>query len=273
MKMNRTQTLETSHGSIAVEEAGSGPIPVLLIHGNSSCRGIFRNQMNGRLATKHNFVAFDLPGHGDSGNAADPARTYTVAGYAQAAIEVLDQLGIKEAVVFGWSLGGHIGIEMLPRWLGLRGLMITGTPPVTIASAAEGFKPSPLMGLTGQQYFAEADIDAYARTSGPPFESFLRTAVARTDGLARKTMFEAFLAGDGIDQRQAVETSMMSLAVVNGNDDPFINLDYVDGLAYRNLWERRCHRLPGLGHAPFWQDPEMFDPLLERFLDGIVAAG
>ncbi len=38
----RQQTIVTSYGSLAVEESGQGGIPVLLIHGNSSCRGIFR---------------------------------------------------------------------------------------------------------------------------------------------------------------------------------------------------------------------------------------
>ena len=46
----RQHTIITSHGSLAVEESGQGNIPVLLIHGNSSCRGVFRHQLQGRLA-------------------------------------------------------------------------------------------------------------------------------------------------------------------------------------------------------------------------------
>jgi pimeloyl-ACP methyl ester carboxylesterase len=36
-----------------------------------------------------------------------------------------------------------------------------------------------------------------------------------------------------------------------------------------NLWERRCHRLAGLGHAPFWEAPGDFNPVLERFLQDV----
>jgi pimeloyl-ACP methyl ester carboxylesterase len=46
---------------------------------------------------------------------------------------------------------------------------------------------------------------------------------------------------------------------VNGSEDPFINLDYFEVPKYANLWEGRCHRLPGLKHAPFWEAPEVFD--------------
>ena len=86
-------------------------------------------------------------------------------------------------------------------------------------------------------------------------------------------MFEAFVAGHGIDQREIVGTSSVLLAVVNGGDEPFVDLDYVDGVPYANLWEGRCHRLPGLGHAPFWEAPDVFDPVLERFLRDVEAAG
>src|SRR3984893_13416810 len=104
-------------------------IPVLLIHGNSSCRGVFRNQLQGRLAENHRLIAFDLPGHGQSSNAPDPTRSYTRPGFADAAVELLEKLGVTEAIVIGWSLGGHIGIEMVPRFPGMRGVSIIVRPP------------------------------------------------------------------------------------------------------------------------------------------------
>src|SRR5215475_7330224 len=98
----RKHMIATSHGILAVEESGEGGIPVLLIHGNSFCRGIFRNQMQGQLATNQHFIAFDLPGHGKSSNAPGPHRSYTLSGLADAAVELLHKLGVSEAIVFGW---------------------------------------------------------------------------------------------------------------------------------------------------------------------------
>lgn len=43
-------------------------------------------------------------------------RTYARPGLAEAVLELLDRLALTEAVVVGWSLGGHIGIEMMPRF-------------------------------------------------------------------------------------------------------------------------------------------------------------
>src|SRR6516225_10036764 len=150
-----------SHGSLAVEESGQGTMPVLLIHGNSFCRGVFHNQMHGRMAKNHRFIAFDLPGHGQSSNATDPKRTYTRPGLADAAVELLDKLDVKEAVVFGWSLGGHIGIEMIPRFPGMRGLMISGAPPVSRNQMSQGFHASPRQGVAGKQELSDEEVDAF----------------------------------------------------------------------------------------------------------------
>jgi pimeloyl-ACP methyl ester carboxylesterase len=266
----RQHIVVTSHGSLAVEESGQGGIPVLLIHGNSSCRDVFRQQMEGPLAQDHHLIAFDLPGHGQSSNAPDPTRSYTRPGFADAAVELLEKLRVTEAFVFGWSLGGHIGIEMIPRFSGMRGLMITGTPPVSSNNMAQGFNSSPQTGAAGKQDLSEADIEAFVQAIfGDSAKPFLRDAVARADGRFRKRLFEAARAGEGVDQRLIVETSPVPLAVVNGGADRLIKLDYFDTIAYAILWEGRCHRLAGLGHAPFWEAPADFDPFLERFLQDV----
>ena len=75
-----------------------------------------------------------------------------------------------------------------------------------------------------------------------------------------------------MDQRLIVESSPVPLAVVNGGTDRFVNLDYFDTVAYANLWEGRCYRLSGVGHAPFWEAPGDFDLLLERFLQDVETA-
>jgi hypothetical protein len=69
---------------------------------------------------------------------------------------------------------------------------------------------------------------------GRSAETFLRQAVARTDGRFRKRLFEAARAGESLDQRQILESSTVPVAVVNGDTDRFVNLDYFDTVAYAN---------------------------------------
>lgn len=260
--------LETSHGTLSVRESIGTGMPVMMIHGNSSMSEVFRNQFDGPIGKRYRLIAADLPGHGESADAIDPDRSYSMPGYADAMTEVLNRLGVQKAAVFGWSLGGHIGLEMIGRYSGLLGLMITGTPPVAAEDLGNGFLPSPHMGLAGKRDFTLEDVDAYARsTCGEPYDELLHKAVARTDGRARELMLAKFSQGVGRNQAEIVaDPSTPPIAVLNGIDEPFVNVEFVDTIPIANLWEGKKHVLSNSGHAPFWDSPDRFDPIFDRFL-------
>ncbi len=270
------RVIDTSHCAIALSQnADSGPA-CLLIHGNSSCKEVFRHQLEGAPGKSHRLIAVDLPGHGASANARAPERTYCLGGYADAILELARVMELRKPAVLGWSLGGHIGLDMIGRDKDIAGLMISGTPPITCDQAgfAAGFIFSEHMHLAGQEHFSEAEVDAYAHATcgrNAPFEDFLLRAVARTDGRARKLMLEALAAGRDPDQRALATESEIPLAIVNGAEDEFINNAYIRALAYKTLWDGRVHDLERIGHAPFWEAPERFNPIFMRFLDDVLA--
>jgi pimeloyl-ACP methyl ester carboxylesterase len=112
-------TIETSHGFLAIEESGQGNLPVLLIHGNSTSHDVFQHQLQSSLTDTHRLIAFDLPGHGRSSNASDPARTYTLPGFADAAVELLGELAAAKIRPFVKFLGQIEGIDPSPSGLSL----------------------------------------------------------------------------------------------------------------------------------------------------------
>jgi pimeloyl-ACP methyl ester carboxylesterase len=264
-------------GRIAVWDTEAEGLAVLLIHGNSACKEIFRHQFESELARRLRLIAFDLPGHGDSDDADDAeeaARMYTIGGYARAARHVLTALGVRRAVVFGWSLGGHVALEMMPRSRTLAGVMICGTPPVPASpeGLGQGFAPTPLMALTGARHWSADEAETFARAAcGAAFEPFMLDAARRTDGRARECFLADAMAGAPADERRIVESSALPLAIVNGAEDPFLNHAYFEEPRYANLWQGRVHRLEGVGHAPFWDDPAGFNRLLARFVADVGA--
>ncbi|MDC9594088.1 alpha/beta fold hydrolase [Xenorhabdus sp. IM139775] len=260
--------IKTRYAGISVSDSGGNGLPVLLIHGNSSCKEVFLHQIN-QLKGKYRVLALDLPGHGLSSNATEPRQAYSMLAYAHTVIEALEKIGINRVVVFGWSLGGHIGLEMLALFPKMIGLMICGTPPVSVGAdnVALGFRPG--LGLAGKAEFTEEDVKNFVSDTygvNAPQDPFIVEAVVRTDGLARQYMFEAFLSPQATDQTLLAETSEIPLAIVNGAHDPYINFDYIAGLKYRNLWQGKVFNLAGIGHAPFWEAPELFNPVLVEFL-------
>ncbi|KAJ4350933.1 hypothetical protein N0V95_004271 [Ascochyta clinopodiicola] len=213
--------------------------------------------------------------------------TYTMAGYADLAVHILEHLCVESVVIMGWSLGGHIALEMVPllktaserdsRIVDLSGLMLIGAPPALGAEqCAQGFKipTNPDQGqenLMAKVLWTKEQAESIARSSAPGgnpelFEEWMLKDAIRTDGRARMMMFDAFVGGRGVDQVQIVEGEDVLTAVINGAEEPFINLDYLDRLRWKKLWRGECVRLEGKKHAPFWEDPKGFEVLLLEFL-------
>ena len=281
--MPEESTLTTKHGSIHIMQAGdarsSTPV-VLLIHGNSSSSLVWHHILQSEyLASKYRIIALDLPGHGRSSDAREPENTYTMRGYAECAIEILTQLGVRTIVALGWSLGGHISLEMQslleqhkPRTIEVAGIMLIGTPPSSGPDqTAIGFLKDPestVMPLSNKEILTELEAAKFAHVAtGPPTEAWQRDCAIRTDGRARRIMFSSFRAGLGVDQVSVVrKTSRTLYGVVNGAEEPFVNLDYLDNLAWGRLWTGKCIRIEGTGHAPFWEQPKEFELILKDFL-------
>ena len=269
-----TQTVQTSQADIAVVETAGRGLPVVFIHGNSSCKEVFAHQMDGPLGDVYRMIAFDLPGHGESTDAFDPRATYSMPGYADTTMEVLDQLGVQRAVIVGWSLGGHIGLELVPRFHGLVGLMIAGVPPVhaTPESFMGGFRPHPMLPLIGKPELSDDEAEIFAAGAyGKAASPALRNALRRTDGRARGMLFETVFDGRTSDQQASAEKAGVPIAIVNGADDPIVNVEYIGSLTYATLWEKHCFALRGEGHSPFLTSPQIFNPILERFLRDMAA--
>ena len=265
--------IKTSHAEIAFSESSGKGLPVLFIHGNSSSKEVFRRQIDSPIGETYRMIAIDLPGHGASSDAFEPLRTYSLPGFADAAIELLDVLGVRRAAVVGWSLGGHVAIEMSVRYPGMVGLMVTGTPPVssTLESIQAGFKPNPLVGLIGKEDFADEEVEAFGRgTYGGLYDDTLRAAIKRADGRLRRMTFANLLAGGPADQKKVAENTLIPMAFVNGEADPFVNLAYINALACPNLWDRHNYVLRGCGHVPFLEAPDAFNAILIRFLEDMA---
>ncbi|KAF1911431.1 Alpha/Beta hydrolase protein [Ampelomyces quisqualis] len=281
-------TLETPHGLISITDTAlkNDAPALLLVHGNSSSSKIFQHMLASEpLTSRYRMITFCLPGHGSSSKAPDPAKSYHMRGYAELAISILQHLTVEEVVIFGWSLGGHVGIEMLDlihspavianaKKICVKGLMITGTPPALgEEQVRKAFKMGGDLGVAGRRDWSEEDAKGMARGSASAnnpelCEDWMLEDARSTDGRARMIMAQHFLDKDagGVDQVRVVEGCDLLIAVVNGAEEQFVNLEYLEGIKWKNLWRGECIRLEGLHHAPFWEDPDGFAGLLGEFM-------
>jgi pimeloyl-ACP methyl ester carboxylesterase len=247
---------------------------VLLIHGTGASKNAFARQFESPLAQRFRLIALDLPGHGDSADAGDVA-TYGVPGLGRAAAEVLDALRIEHAAVYGWSLGGHVAMELLSYHPAIAGLMLGGAPPVPKGPLGllRGFHAGFDMLLASKAQFSERDVQRFAQLCfGNEVPAAFLADMRRSDGRCRTQFMRSVLRGDGADQRQAVERATVPIAFLNGEHERFVRLSYLDGVGRIEPWGKGFEVIAGAGHAPFWQQAEAFNDRLSRFAADVAAA-
>src|ERR1700735_5436364 len=126
---------------IHFEEQGSGEA-VVLWHGFASrAEHTWAGDWIPSLAQHYRVVTLDCRGHGQSGKPHDPA-AYAGETMGDDVVRVLDHLGIKRALIMGYSMGGRIvtGLLMLhPERL--RAAVLGGIGAATGATVAFNRKP------------------------------------------------------------------------------------------------------------------------------------
>jgi pimeloyl-ACP methyl ester carboxylesterase len=254
---------------VTIYKQGLGT-PLIFLHGNSSCKEVFRELWKVFSSRGNPLVACDLPGHGASRNAIDPRARYTFPGYAEAVATLLDWAGWQQAILLGWSLGGHIAMETMILDSRVAACMVIGSPPgrPSVEALEAAFNDDSVTRLAGQECFSAADASRYVEamlgTSSP--DPFFIEMARRADGRARKRLFESVAEGLGHDQRLAYSEPSRPTCVLVGEADPFLRQAYLRSLNARTMWRGKVHILPGEGHAPHWNPGREFLEIVEAFV-------
>ncbi len=267
------QHMEIGGQEIAVLESHGGGRPVIFVHGNSAAARTWRPLIDGLFGRRFRCLAFSLPGHGGSPPASDPA-SYSLPGYAAILAGVAEATGADNAVVVGWSLGGHIALEAAPLLPAAAGFAIFGTPPVASADQmGAAFLPNPAMNVGFTAEVSPDDARAYAASFTAPGSSldlseFVADILA-TDGAARAGLLASIGAGRFADELEIVRNLRQPLAILQGDGEQLVSLDYLRGLSVPSLWRGEVQLIPGAGHAPHRETPEQFASLLEQFISDL----
>ena len=93
------------------EVQGSGGVPVVLLHGAYMATGAMQPLLSD-LAKSRQVIAVDLQGHGRT---ADVDRPLQYEQMADDVAALMDHLGIDQADIAGYSMGGGVGLQLAIR--------------------------------------------------------------------------------------------------------------------------------------------------------------
>jgi len=191
---------------IHYEVEGAGP-PLVLQHGSFVTLDVWReNGYTDALKDEYRLILLDARGHGASDKPHDPS-AYDITSFAADVSAVLDDLRIRQAHYFGYSMGGYIGFG-LAKYAPDRVLSLSlgGAHPY-----AEDLQP--FRDLLSQD--AEAYIASVARVFGEYMTSALRSRLLTNDRTALLALM-----GDRPSLEDVLPSMRMPCLLYAGEADP-----------------------------------------------------
>jgi pimeloyl-ACP methyl ester carboxylesterase len=254
---------------LAYERRGSGP-PLVLLHGVGHRRQAWTAIVD-MLTPHHEVVLVDLPGHGESPPL--DLRRHTVIEALETEIGgLLEDLGVERPHVAGNSLGGRLALEMGVRG---RAASVTALSPAgfwrrdrDIRYAKAIFKAM-RAGGRGLRPFAST-----LSRSVPGRALMYATIVSRPSRLppeqARDDMTAFLAAGEALNAILAMPIPFtgtmpdaVPVTIAWGTRDRLLPPGQAR-VAERRLPSARHVPLPGCGHVPMTDDPELVAAVVLR---------
>jgi pimeloyl-ACP methyl ester carboxylesterase len=251
--------------SMAYRQFGSGP-ELLMIAGQASPMSIWPASTLAALADHFHVTIYD---NRDLGNTTDTSEPFALTDLADDAAGLITALGLDRPAVFGWSMGGEIGLLLAVRHPdALSALAITGATP----GGPHSVLPSPE--LQECQVTLECDLLAMLFTATPAgteararfIDSFqMVPQEPLVPGTERKydQTERAFWSGEEPD----LDAITVPVLVMNGEADPAAPSANATYIAERIGDNARLEIDHGTRHGWFIEHPDRFLELMTDFLD------
>ncbi|WP_208983761.1 alpha/beta fold hydrolase [Pannonibacter carbonis] len=247
---------------------------IVLLHGWSCHAGFFEPQLQA-LSGKAQVLVPDLPGHGQTGDAAG----LTIEAAADAVIELLQDRDLSNVVLVGWSMGAHVAYALAERHgtSRLKALVaLDMTPKVVNDATWRGGVRDGLDILHNAEVLeaiiprwpqmAEriaARIFATGRKPDPQTLAYARREVLAADPALLKPMWASLTAQDF---RAFLPRLDCPLHLVCGGQSALYDASVADWHS-DNVPGVSVHGFGSSGHAPHLEEPER----LNRLLLGLIA--
>jgi non-heme chloroperoxidase len=265
-------TMRTTDCELYYEDEGTGR-PVVFIHGMWLTSRFFGRQRE-YFSEHHRFIAPDLRGHGRSEKV---LHGHTVPIQARDLHELINDLGLDDIVLVGWSSGAFCIWEYLKEHGTDR---IAGTVIVDEA-AADLNRPDWTLGamdldaLVGMLEIVQTDHAAMVRNrfvnrlfASPPAPADLEWMVEEITMIP--PAIAAAVAFDEItrDYRAALPEIDIPTLICHGAQDEMLSPDNGAYLA-EAIPNARLVIFDESGHAPFWEEADQFNAELDGFIQGL----
>lgn len=271
--LTRHRLRSTDGVALHVVAAGPPDAPaIVLVHGWSQHHLSWSKQLSSDLAQSYRMIAPDLRGHGASDKPDDPSAYDHSAPWAADMAAIIDQLGLDQPILLGWSMGGFVLFDYLRhhRDGAIGGLVLVG------ARVRIGAKADPAM-LAQRKADVQA-LGAYSEDQAEQLKAIIAFLKACAAGPLSKTDL-ALMTGFNMlvpphIRRACRERSEDWRADLGQLTKPALILQgRAERVCPKPFFEETAAAIPhaqtliypASGHLPFWEEPERFNADLAQF--------
>lgn len=243
---------------------------IVFIHGRGLSLKSWEHQLNSELLSAYRLIAFDLPGHGLSDRSSDPLTDYTFQGSIRFLSEIIRTLQLKDFVLAGISLGGHIALETIPLLTGCLGVFAMTIPVVKPIPFDQLYLNGELLSKVYTERPALNDLQIYfqslLRSSAFEIPTFLETDFFRTDPSVHQAIMHTVVSGEYADETEIVRTTNIPVAIVAGSEEQIHNLAFLEQ-PNKFIWRKSPQFIQAAGHLVAWENPKAINQLLVDFIE------
>jgi len=250
------------------DDTGVGT-PLLLIHGFPHDRSLWQPQLDG-MGEDIRVIAPDLRGFGASTEVPD---MMTMDAYAADLKELVDELGLQQAVVCGLSMGGYIALAFLANYPEVvHGLILCNT-----RSGADDEKGRAGRYATakkardeGMENIAEGMVPKMITEATATAHPERRAAVKDLMARQRPTAVIAALRGMAArpDRTPMLATIKVPTLIITGSKDELILPEESEAMAAA-IPESKLVIIPDVAHLSNVEDPDAFNKVVREFVLGL----
>jgi 3-oxoadipate enol-lactonase len=258
-----------SGSTLSYVDVGSG-LPIVLIHGLFLDHTAFEDQIE-VLADRYRIIAIDIHGHGAS---SELDRSMSLDEMAEDYFDLVQQLGIQQAIWGGVSLGGMTSLRIAIRHPeAVLGLLLLNTNAGKGAGkkvpSIEGLNAPLTMRFLWQTQFLKTKVlqaGLFGRTTLETNPDLQKIWVEKMRSISRKSMknmVEAVLSASSILEQ--LSSIAIPTIIAGGVEDTALPMS-----ASRDIHERIANstlvEIPQCGHSSSIEQPEKVTELLEQLL-------
>ena len=271
--------VECAGREIHFMEWGAPGLPALVAWHGLARTGRDMDPVAAHLASRYRVICPDTIGRGMSQWSPAPEREYCLEFYAQIAVSLVDQLGLRELAWLGTSMGGALGIKLAAGALKgrIRRLILNDIGPQLGEAAVariRAYAGSP------PEFDRVSELESYFRTVYKPYgwlsdaqwrllteTSTRRTAAGRiTPHYDPKMVLQFTHHPRDYDQWEAWDAVDVPTLCLRGETSDLLLPEVAEAMRSRGP-RAVVVTIPGCGHAPALNVPEQL-ALVERFLNG-----